>query len=80
MDYVVCTKLQSDPVPPAEFAGLIREIGAHRRVLSTDGGQPGNPPPVEMYLEMISDLLAEGITPAEIRQMSVETPAALLNL
>ena len=48
--------------------------------MSTDGGQPGNPPPVEMYLEMISDLLAEGITPAEIRQMSVETPAALLNL
>ena len=29
---------------------------------------------------MISQLLAEGITPAEIRQMSVENPAALLNL
>ena len=29
---------------------------------------------------MISDLLAQGITSAEIRQMSVETPAALLNL
>ena len=49
-------------------------------MLSTDSGQPGNPPTVEIYLDMISHLLAEGITPAEIRQMSVETPAALMNL
>ena len=80
MDYVVCTQILSEPISTAEFAGLIREIGPHRCALSTDSGQPGNPPPVEMYLDMISHLLTEGITPAEIRQMSVETPAALLNL
>lgn len=80
MDYVVYTQLQSDPVPIAEFAGLIREIGADRCVLSTDGGQPGNPPPLQMYQEMIAGLLGEGITPAEIRRMAVENPSALLNL
>lgn len=80
MDHVVCTQLQAQPVPIAEFAGLIREIGMDRRVLSTDGGQPGNPPPVDMDVEMVASLLAEGITPAEIRRMAVETSSALLNL
>jgi hypothetical protein len=55
----------------------IRAVGAEHSVLSSDLGQPFNPP-VEDGLALMADhLLGAGFTPDEIRTMAVDNTRRL---
>ena len=74
-----CSSHIKEPLSYEEVKGLIREVSPGRTVISSDGGQRGNPPPYEMLAEMVGKLLPsfgrEGI-----RRMVVENPSFLMDL
>jgi hypothetical protein len=57
------------------FAG-IRAVGAERCILSTDLGQPMNPPVAEGFAMFAQRLLDDDFSSAEIRRMAVSNPSA----
>ena len=59
---------------------VIRDVGASSVVLSTDLGQPNNPLHPDGLLAMYKALMAQGISAADIVQMSQTNPAKLLGL
>jgi adenine deaminase len=61
-------------------AEVIRAVGASSVVLSTDLGQPTNPLPPDGLLAFYKGLIAQGISEADIVQMSQTNPAKLLGL
>lgn len=58
---------------------LIHEIGPSHIVLSTDAGQPGNPP-VWAAMMLINALLAHGISEADINTMAKKNPAKIFGI
>lgn len=79
-DYLSCAPKWHDPVPVAHAAGAVRSVGAHRCVIATDGGQPYNPPPVEMLHRFAEELRAEGLGADEVRTMACDNPAWILDI
>ncbi len=73
----IATTWEHGPVSAAAIAAEIRAVGPERCVISTDYGQPQNPPPAEGYARFVAALMAEGVTASEIRRMACENPAAL---
>jgi hypothetical protein len=65
---------------PANIAQMIKTIGPKQCIISTDMGQPLNPPPAEGLRMLIATLFHHGIKPEEIEQMVKVNPAALLGL
>lgn len=65
-------------VTPQETAGHIKAVGAEHFVLATDLGQAGNPSQPDGYKMFVGALMAEGITPDQIKLMGRETPGRLL--
>src|SRR3977135_3927846 len=61
-------------------AEVIRAVGASLVVLSTDLGQPNNPLHPDGLLAFYKGLIAQGISGADIVQMSQTNPAKLLGL
>src|ERR1700688_5114112 len=61
-------------------AEVIRAVGASSVVLSTDLGQPNNPLHPDGLLAFYKGLIAQGISEADIVQMSQTNPAKLLGL
>src|SRR6266446_1680460 len=61
-------------------AEVIRAVGASAVVLSTDLGQPNNPLHPDGLLAFYKGLIAQGISEADIVQMSQTNPAKLLGL
>jgi hypothetical protein len=59
---------------------VIRAVGAASVVLSTDLGQPNNPLHTDGLLAFYKGLIAQGISEADIVQMSQTNPAKLLGL
>jgi len=59
---------------------VIRAVGASSVVLSTDLGQPDNPLHPDGLLAMYKALMAQGISAADIVQMSQTNPAKLLGV
>ena len=64
----------------ADYAKAIRAVGPEHCILSSDMGQPANPLHPDGLLIFFAGLEKEGITPAEIAQMSKTNPARLLGL
>lgn len=64
---------------PAGLVAAIRTTGVESTVISTDLGQAFNPSPVEGLHHFHRLLLRSGITPDELRAMSVTNPARLLD-
>ena len=58
----------------------IEEIGAENCIICTDFGVYTLPPPVEGMREFIASLLDLGISPEEIREMTVTNPKDLLSI
>lgn len=65
---------------PSEMASRIKTLGAENIVLATDSGNLWSPSPPEHLRVLISVLLNEGISPEEIRTMTVANPCDLLGL
>ncbi len=64
----------------ADYAKAIRAVGPEHCILSSDMGQPTNPLHPEGLVALFTGLEAQGITPAEIAEMSRTNPAKLLSL
>jgi Family of unknown function (DUF6282) len=56
----------------------IRRAGPERCLMSTDLGQTINPPVAEGFAMFAQKLLDAGFSPADVRRMAVENPAALV--
>ena len=64
----------------AEFAKAIREVGPEWCILASDLGQATNPLHPDGLLAFYRDLMAQGITEAQINRMAKENPAKALGL
>jgi hypothetical protein len=62
------------------FVADIKAVGAQRCIISTDLGQNLNPVPPEGLKEFVNQLMAKGITKAEMDLMIRKNPAMLLGL
>ena len=65
-------------VPIAETVEAIRTLGAEHFVLGTDLGQITNPTHADGLQMFVADLMAQGISLDQIKQMGREVPGALL--
>jgi hypothetical protein len=63
-----------------QYYDAIRHLGPEHVILSSDGGQTGRAFPDEMIAMVAGQLRARGMSDADLRQMMVENPAALLGL
>lgn len=61
-----------------EITDSIRAAGPGRILLTTDFGQPGSPDPADGMRMFVSQLRTAGVSAADIRQMIVANPEALL--
>lgn len=64
----------------ADYARAIRAVGIDKCVLSSDLGQPSNPPHPDGLVSFFNGLQKEGFTSAEIDLMSKKNPALILGL
>ncbi len=60
--------------------GLIRAVGVERMMISTDGGQPSNPWPVDMLADFAAALRGSGVTEGELGIMMRRNPRRALGL
>jgi len=65
-------------ITPPEIVKNMRQVGIKNSLISTDVGTPSNPNPVETMRSYIQILLEEGLTPAEVKTMLHDNPAAFL--
>lgn len=63
-----------------EMAEAIRAIGSEQIILSTDLGRPQDPNPIEGYAAFIRGLRNQGISEQDLKRMTQENPARLLDL
>jgi hypothetical protein len=64
----------------ADYAKAIREVGVDHCILSSDMGQPANPLHPDGLLLLFEGLRKQGLSQADIDQMSKVNPARLLSL
>jgi hypothetical protein len=72
------TTMHTGKAPWKAVLDSIRKVGPERCVLSTDLGQLINPPVAEGFAMFAQKLLEAGFSVAQIRQMTVDNPAGLL--
>jgi Family of unknown function (DUF6282) len=70
------TTMHTGKAPWEAVFASIRAVGAERCILSTDLGQPINPPVAEGFAMFAQRLLDAGFLSAEIRRMAVSNPSA----
>ena len=63
---------------PEEMAAAIRELGVEHCVVTTDFGQPPNPPPAEGMRMAIATLLHAGLTQEEVSALVKGNPLRLI--
>jgi hypothetical protein len=72
------TTMYTGKAPWAVAFDGIRKVGPQRCIVSTDLGQPVNPPVATGFAMFAQKLLDEGFTVGEVRQMAVSNPNAYL--
>jgi len=70
------TTMHTGKAPWDAVLHSIREVGAEHCILSTDLGQPVNPPVAQGFAMFAEKLLQNGFSEKEVRRMAVENPAA----
>jgi len=68
------TTMHTGKAPWDAVLESIRKVGAERCVISTDLGQPINPPVAEGFAMFADKLLGGGFSAQEVRRMAVENP------
>lgn len=63
-----------------QVAASVRAVGPATTILASDLGQPENPSPVEGMRSYVAAMRRRGFSEAELRLMTVETPALALGL
>jgi len=70
-----------DPTDAVDAAaGLIRRIGVDRCLISSDGGMAGAPSPSELLSWLFAALGARGFSTSELRRLSRDNPARIVEL
>ena len=72
------TTMHTGKAPWDAVFDSIRQVGVGRCILSTDLGQPINPPVAEGFAMFAERLLENGFSGAEIRRMAVTNSGALV--
>jgi hypothetical protein len=72
------TTMHTGKAPWNQVLQSIRKVGPERCVLSTDLGQPINPPVAEGFAIFAQRMLDGGFAASEVRRMTVTNPASLL--
>ncbi len=75
-----CTPNVSDPIPPGVIGDGIKAIGPEHCIISTDAGQVINPPPVEVMVWFIREMLEYGFSVRAIQKMVRTNPKRILGL
>jgi hypothetical protein len=70
------TTMHTGKAPWEAVLESIRMVGPERCILSTDLGQPINPPVAEGFAMFADKLLDNGFSSEEVRRMAVTNPAA----
>ncbi len=70
------TTMHTGKAPWDAVLRSIREVGPERCILSTDLGQPINPPVAEGFARFAQRMLDGGFTSEEVRRMAVTNPSA----
>ena len=70
------TTMHTGKAPWDAVMESIRKAGAERCILSTDLGQPINPPVAEGFAMFAEKLLQNGFSASQVRRMAVENPKA----
>ncbi|MCL5961911.1 MAG: DUF6282 family protein [Chloroflexi bacterium] len=78
--WAFCTPAVQNQLDPAWVAGAIKAIGPESCIMATDGGQEINPPPVEMMVRFIAEMLKNGLAEEEVSVMVRDNPARILGL
>jgi hypothetical protein len=73
------TTMYTNKAPWDAYFESVRRVGPERVVLSTDLGQPINPPVAEGFAMFAQKMLDAGFQPAEVRRMAVTNPTALVS-
>jgi len=73
------TTMYTNKAPWDAYFESVRRVGPERVVLSTDLGQPINPPVSEGFAMFAQKMLDAGFKPADVRRMSVTNPTALVS-
>jgi Family of unknown function (DUF6282) len=69
------TTMHTGKAPWEAVLDSIRKVGAERCILSTDLGQPVNPPVAEGFAMFADRLLENGFSVGDVQRMTVENPA-----
>jgi hypothetical protein len=80
LDALCCLASWPGSVSAAATAAAVREVGAERCVLASDGGQASNPNAPSMLLSFMQNLAEAGIPHDALRTMACDNPAFLLDL
>ncbi|HVZ64106.1 MAG TPA: DUF6282 family protein [Opitutaceae bacterium] len=80
LEVVYLAHLGNRPLPMSVCAEAIKAVGAEHFLMSSDLGQPGNPPHAQGLRDFISGLKANGISDREIDLITRKNPAHLLGL
>lgn len=73
-------QLVSGGAKSADYARMIRAVGADRMILSTDAGARGQPLHPDAMVQFILQMRSEGIPDSDIELMTKTNPAVLLGL
>jgi hypothetical protein len=80
IEFVYSALLGKTPIPVADYVNAIRAIGPGSCILSSDFGQPENPPHTDGLAAYFKTLLQAGISQADIDTMSKTNPARVLGM
>jgi Family of unknown function (DUF6282) len=73
------TTMYTNKAPWEAYFESVRRVGPERVVLSTDLGQPINPPVSEGFAMFAQKMLDAGFKAADVRRMTVTNPTALIS-
>ena len=80
IEFVYSALLGKSPIPLADYVNAIRAIGPASCILSSDFGQPENPPHTDGLAAFFKALRGAGIPQSDIDTMSKTNPARVLGL
>lgn len=80
IEFVYSALLGKTPIPLADYVKAIHAIGPGSCILSSDFGQPENPPHTDGLAAYFKKLLQAGVSQADIDTMSKTNPARVLGL
>lgn len=74
------TRQVTQPITVEDLAAAVQAIGAGHCILSTDSGQWLNPVPVQQFGIFMQEMLNLGLPEGEIRTMTADNPARVLDI